>query len=533
MNIDNSEALRVVESMTPKQKAAFIEKYQQYKAKRDAYPLAFVVPTVPQAAFLRLPHQVTAMYGANSSGKSFIGAYKAACYLVGEDPLGIIPHEIPKPVRQFAGVKRITKLWMGCTRVDKGLAIMRQNLAPLLPPDSFYIVDHKATLTMKDTGASIQAISYGADIESWQSDAVDGIWLDEQAPYDVYRESFARVARVDGRIWLTLTFLYEHSLWQYWEIYKKGNSESAPHIGYVVANLDSNTYLTDNQRQNLKSFYANDPDSTSRIDGLPTVPSGLVHKSFDHAVHVIKPFPITSYYKERYKFARVFDLHPRQNSVMTLAMYRENPLEVYIVGELSLPGGISNMPEFKYHVHKYMETFEEDGVPLPIYDNILDAPETALTRSGSLYSSSHQDQQPFGLLASLAADDNYFIDNRRITVPGITGIPGNRDLTTAISRFNTLLSYKNQTPSFQIFSTCKNHIHSIESLAWDNYASNNYDRPLRERVTKKDDHEVRNIHYLIMSMPHPILFSPDEDIESKAARRSRRKYSAPNFPRRY
>lgn len=531
-NNESTELAELIAGMTDEQKRAFIEKYQSYRKRRDEYPLAFVRPTAPQADFLRLPQIVTAMYGANSSGKSFIGAYKAACYLVGEDPLGLIPYEIPKPNRQFAGVNRTTKLWMGCTRVDKGMAIMRQNLAPLLPPDSFEISDYKQLLVMKKTGASIQAISYDAKIESWQSDAVDGIWLDEQAPYDVYRESFARVARVDGRIWLTLTFLYEHSLWQYWEIFKKGNSAAAPHIGYVIANLDSNTYLSSDQISNLKTFYANDPDATSRIDGYPTVPAGLVHKAFDQTIHVIEPFEITKYYKDRYKFARIFDLHPRQNSVGTLAMYQESPLQIYIIGELSLPGGISNIPEFKYHVHKYLEEFETDGIPLPIDTTILDAPETALTKTGSIYAANHQDQQPYGLLSSLAADEQYKLDNTVRRVPGITGIPGNRDLTTAISRFNTVLGLRDPQ-AFFIFSTCKNHIHSIESLAWDNYKSQDYDRPLRERVTTKDDHEVRNIHYLTMHLPHPVLLAPDDDIEQKARRRSRPKHNTPNFSRRY
>lgn len=488
MALTDEQLKNIIDNMSKEQLDEFLTSANELETSRAKNPLIHVVPHDSQETFLRLDKKEVFFFGANSAGKSFIGAYKAACYLTGGDPLGMIPHEIPSPQRMYGGIKIYTKLWMGCVKLEKGVEIIKQNLLPLLPPDSHYPLNETKGLLKMKAGPELQCYSYGADTETWQADALDGAWLDEQCPWDKYRELRARVARRDGRIWSTMTPLYGNSSWTYWEIYKKAETGENPDVGYCIADIEDNIYLTDAMKQRLYTAYEDTDEAAARLHGKFMLMQGTIHPHFNPESHIIEPYQITDYHLHRYNLMRIFDLHPRQPSVMSFAMWRDRPREIVVFDELSMPGGILNMFDFKLNVHRIAERHSIKGN----ITNILDSPDPSSTNPGP---GMEDKRHPVTLLTSLAVQEK--AGNK--VVPGITGIPANRDRTSGIKRFNDHLI---EPGCFSIFNTCKNHIFSIENYRWDDWIGKlSYEKPLKEEPVKKFDHEVRNMHFLCMHLP--------------------------------
>lgn len=508
-NPDAEQLEQMVNSLTEDQIDNILRLNAELEMSRDKDPLPHVILTKPQAEFVSMDKKEAWFFGANSAGKSFAGAYKAACYLRGSDPCGIIKHPIPAPRRKFAGIPMTTKLWMGCVKMDKGVDIIKQNLLPLLKPGSYDFHETRGQIVMRESGASLQVMSYDADTQKWQSDALDGAWLDEQCPFDKYQELRARVARRDGRIWGTATPIYIDSIWMFYEIFQKSQSGENPNVGYVEADLESNVYLTQSMKDQLYAAYKDDEWADARLRGKFIFMRGAIHKSFNRNIHIVPPFPITAYHRDHYNFIRVFDLHPRQNSVMSIIMWRDNPREIYIIDELSMPGGIADMTNFKIEAHNVTAAVSSEFVLTPDV-NIVDTPDPAIVNSGPEF---HTGAIPVTLRAALARTE-YLAGE---TIPGITGRPPNRDETTAIARTNDHFNHDPQ--AVFIFSTCKNHIFSIENYRWEEWhGSAAYEKPLKERSVKKDNHEVRNFHFAIMTMPPLNVARAELDERARAPR---------------
>lgn len=454
---------------------------QRIEESREAFPLLHIVPTSMQKKFLRMAANEAAFFGANGSGKSFAGAYKAACYLVGHDPLGLIPYEIPKPTRYVAGVRVFTKLWLGCVNLEKGVELIKQNLLPLLPKDSYVFNEYKGLVKMK-AGPQLKVMSYEMETNKWQSDAVDGGWMDEQCPWDKYQELRARVARRSGKIWLTLTPLTEFAPWMYWEIVKKAD-KGDKRFGYVTADIEDNYYLDEDQKKMMYDAYAGTEEEAARLHGSFGFTRDIIHSKFNHETHVIKPYPIDDRMREKFNFVRIFDLHQRQVSVMTLAMYQEAPREVVVLCELAMEGGVIRLWEFKKAVHEITKDFTE-----MVETDIIDTPDAKIDNEAE---NMGRDLTLMSLLSAFAADENY----NGLIVPGISGIPANRDATNGVRRFNELLLLKD---GFKIFNTCPRHIKGIENFRWDNWHGRRMnDRSEKEKFIRKDIHEIRNLHYLM------------------------------------
>jgi len=460
----DEELLKFLDKLTPQEIEDIAVNLGELEKSREAFPLLHYEPHPKQLEFHRMESKERFAFGGNSSGKSFAGAAEAAFFLLGKDPTGLTGRTFPKPRRKFGGIEISTKLWLGCVKTDKGVEILKQNLLPLLPKGSHYpLKETKGLLEMKN-GASLQVMSYDQDVEKWQSDAIDGIWLDEQPPRWHYDECRARVARRNGLIWCTVTPLGKNSPWMYWEIYRNVNNN--PDVDHLFMDIEDNIYLTQEMKQRLYTAYAGTDEEAARLRGEFLLRQGVIHKGFDRSTHVIDDFEIKKSHKEEYEFARIFDLHPRNPNVCMWVMFKKTPPIAYVIRDFSMQGFIGDYADSVTKQTEDMEIF--------IKVNVIDTPDPK------------NPEQPGTTL------------RLEMAKRGIAGIVGNRDLNTGIQRFNEYI----KNGSLFIFKSCKDTVFSVENFRWDNWRGPSAElKNAKEKPIAKDDHHCRGLHMFLLWMP--------------------------------
>jgi len=451
-----------VDNMSPDELSALLEKLQQIEKIKEENPLALYEPNRTQKPFHESEHGIKWLYGGNMSGKTYAGSKETVCELLEEDPSGTTPDRDYKKNPMFSSLPK--KLWFGTVNIQKAIAIYEQDLRPKLPRGSWQKFDNKTnTLYMKNDNI-LQLMSYESDIRMWQSDAVDGIWLDEQPPFLHFKEARSRVNRKSGRIWCTMTPLYANSAWAFREIFQ--NRRNDPNIKYWIMDLMDNIHLTPEQIQAQLDAFKGTDEEESRLHGRHMVLQGVIHSDFNEEVHVIEPFEITKAYKQNYEFCRVIDLHKRNPNVCQWFMYRRQPNpEVYLIKELSI------RPEL---IDMFCENIKHISGDLKIRYTIIDSADSKL-----------DDEQGKSLKSEMIRH-------------GIAGIPANRSHGAGRARLDEYL----RSRRYYIFSTCTDSINSIMYHIWDNYRGvRSEEVDPKETWVKKDDHQVRNMHYQILMMP--------------------------------
>jgi|GEM_PF-4487924 len=452
---------------------------------REKYALIHYRPHAKQAIFDKLfqSHIETFMFGGNGSGKTIHGAKTTACYLLGEDPSGTTSNDLyPKPERMHTGRKIFTQGYFGCTRIDKGIKIIKQDLIPLLP-EGFITKKpsiNDPTLETK-LGTGLTIMSYKADDEQWQSDSLDFVWFDEQPPYAKYKEALSRILRRKGRVWCTMTPIYAKSAWTYWEIVR--NKRGNPNCSYVTVDIMDNDYLDDEIKQNYITSYKGTKEEQARLHGKHTLMMGVIHADqWKPDKHVIEPFELNDpIVREEFELVRVMDLHPRNPNVCQWFLVRRAPKPViYQIKELSMKG-----VHIKLFGENVKRITEEIGMIPKV--TIIDTPDA-------------RDENQLG--TSLRMELAKIKENGK----SMSGIPANRSIMSGIMRFGEYL----EQDRFMIFKDSvdkasnveEDTVFSIESYRWDEWKGSNADeKEPKEKPIGEDDHWVRNCHYLCLWMP--------------------------------
>lgn len=476
--LTEQEIREMVKSLPLEDKIGLAEDFarEDYQSRRN--PMLYFKPVPGQAEFLKMLSQydLIGYFGGNRSGKSMGGAYATAVYLTGKDPLNLCNGlKIPKPKRRFALRETTTLVWIGSQKFSKGVELVEKKLLPLLSPDT-YVWRRTEGLLKMNNGAEAQVMSYDQDAEKWASSEVDLIWLDEECPFSIYEECCVRISTRDGKLMNTVTPLNAESVWTYFEFVENMNDKT--NIAYIYVNMDDNFYLTDKQKRTMHEAFDKSESSGARLKGIHSIAEGLVHKKFDPKVHVIKPFKIIpeKWISRGWKFGRVFDIHTRNDQVGQWFMYKRDGVnsKFIVFDEISYPSG--DTMAFGDVVN---DITRKHGAP--ISKTIIDTPETGDT----------------------GRVDPTMI--RMLKEKGIVGEPPvNRSVALGINRFNDFLVSEDGEgkPLFQVFDTCRNTIHSIRILQFQNWRGSSKElNPPKEKIVKKDADEVRNLHYISLWLP--------------------------------
>lgn len=208
-----------------------------------------------------------------------------------------------RPTRWMAGSESLELTRKGIQRVLFGPPEQRNEWGTGMIPKECLgdtsmrsgVADAIASSTIKHvTGgeSSLQLLSYDMGRTKWQAETIDGAWLDEEPPADIYTEALTRTNVARGPVMFTATPL----LGMTEVIGYFYPSPNTPQRALVMMNLDDVDHYTAEQKAEIIASYpAHERDARTR--GIPMLGSGRV---FPIAEDVIKcdPFAIPAHWPQ-------------------------------------------------------------------------------------------------------------------------------------------------------------------------------------------------------------------------------------------
>lgn len=153
----------------------------------------------------------------NQLGKTYSGAAELAYHLTGRYPPGWPGRVWTRPTSWLAGSESGELTRDGMQRLLVGPPSIEEAWGTGLIPREFFAQKPKRRAGIKDAidavvvnhvqgGQSVVRFkSFDQGRSKWQADTVDGVWLDEEPPYDVYEEAVTRTNATNGMVYITFT----------------------------------------------------------------------------------------------------------------------------------------------------------------------------------------------------------------------------------------------------------------------------------------------------------------------------------------
>lgn len=281
--------------------------------------------------------QLLAMTG-NRCGKTFTGAAIMAMHATGLYPEWYTGVRFDRPIKAWAA---------GISTETTRDIIQKELLGDPFNPDCFgtgmipkeFIRD---TVIRQGIPCGVQAIlvkhisggtseislkSYEMSQDKFMGSAIDLIWLDEEAPREIFTQCITRTATTGGYTYLTFTpehgmtdlvkdFMYNRKAGQF---LIQATWEDAPHLNDAV-------------KEQLLSVYTA-AERAMRSEGVPTLGTGIVFPIAEQMI-TVEPFQIPPHWFKLIGIDLGFD-HP--NGVACVAWDQENDT-IYLYDEYSERG---------------------------------------------------------------------------------------------------------------------------------------------------------------------------------------------------
>jgi len=282
------------------------ERELKYRKKLD--PLAFFENLEQQERFGKDPSKVKGLFGGNRSGKTEKGAEY------------VLNKMREKPNQRW---------WLCAETFQDSVNIQQRKVWSLLPKLGIkYGKYNEITgftnrkIVLKNGSIGIFK-SYDQERESFQGEDLDGIWNDEEAPYDIYREQRMRLIDRNGEMIFTMTSLkgVTDLLQNIFENHDTLESKYAPLVDETLPRVvekegirfyllwtTENPYI-DQERTLLETKLMTKDEIKSRIYGMPINLSGKIYMKFNKGIHVI-PFEDVPFNKVT--LYEVLDPHDRK-----------------------------------------------------------------------------------------------------------------------------------------------------------------------------------------------------------------------------
>jgi len=156
-------------------------------------------------------HRERAFIAANKIGKTIVGAYEVECHMTGTYPSWWTGHRFAKPtIWWLAGdtgksTRDIVQLTMLGQTGNFGTGMIpRDKLIHTIPKQGLANAIEIFYVKHVSGGKSVGTIkSYDQRREAFQGTNIDGIWLDEEPPMDIYTECTLRLMTTNGIIIIT------------------------------------------------------------------------------------------------------------------------------------------------------------------------------------------------------------------------------------------------------------------------------------------------------------------------------------------
>lgn len=243
-------------------------------------------------------HRERMLMAANQVGKTWAAGFETAMHMTGKYPQWWTGKRFDGPVRWIAGSESSELTKKGVQRILFGApenetawgtgAIPKADLIstsrkPGVPDAlSGALVRH-----LSGGASSIQLQSYDQGRSKWQADTLDGAWLDEEPPEDIYFEVLTRTNTTLGPIYTTMTPLMGVS-----SVVKRFYLD---HVGSLtMMTVDDAAHYTPEQRRAIVSSYP-EFERDARTKGIPQLGSGRVFPVSEGAV-ACPAFPIPAHW---------------------------------------------------------------------------------------------------------------------------------------------------------------------------------------------------------------------------------------------
>lgn len=222
------------------------------------------------------------LMAGNQLGKTLSAGYETAMHLTGRYPDWWVGKRFDHPVRWIAGSESTELTRKGVQRILLGPPENRNAWGTgAIPKDCIIgnpamrqgVPDSVASINIKHISggqSNIQLQSYDQGRSKWQADTLDGAWLDEEPPADVYFEVLTRTNVSLGPIYVTLTPLLGVS-----DVVKRYYIDETPGTHLTKMTIDDAEHFTPEARASIIASYP-EFEREARTQGIPQLGSGRV-----------------------------------------------------------------------------------------------------------------------------------------------------------------------------------------------------------------------------------------------------------------
>jgi len=260
--------------------------------------LKHYVPYPKQAEFHAAGRQYRerGFMAGNQLGKTMAGAAEMAMHMTGRYPQWWRGRTYDKPIRAAAGSESAELTRDGVQRLICGNPRDPGALGTgLLPKDAIASSTKRSgipdaldgVVVIWGGGGDVQQghsvlnfKSYDQGRGKWQADTLDLVWLDEEAPMQIYSEALTRVSSTDGMVYSTFTPLIGMS-----EVCRRFLLERSPDRTLINMTIDDALHYTPEQRARIVAGYpAHEREARAR--GTPQLGSGRIFPIAEEEISV-------------------------------------------------------------------------------------------------------------------------------------------------------------------------------------------------------------------------------------------------------
>lgn len=232
----------------------------------------------------------------NQLGKTWSGAAEVAMHVTGLYPDWWTGHRFHRPTRWIVGSESGELTRKGVQRVLLGPPEKREEWGTgSIPKDRLTghsmkqgVPDAVSSITVKNEfggDSVIQFASYDQGRTKWQADTVDGVWMDEEPPADVYSEALTRTNATGGLVFVTFTPLMGMS-----QVVRRFLKEKPAGSTVVTMTIDDVEHYSAEKKAEIIAAYP-EHEREARARGIPMMGSGQVFPIAESSIRC-EPIPI-------------------------------------------------------------------------------------------------------------------------------------------------------------------------------------------------------------------------------------------------
>jgi len=423
--------------------------------KREKWAVSSYRPYPIQETVHKSDKSIVFFFGGNRVGKTQMGAAEMVWYLLGDHP--------------FKEIKPPISAWACCLSTDVQMEASQPKIMALLPQEEirkiYYLRNGIIQRIELKNGSNLTFKSYEQGAEKFQSAGKDIIWFDEEPPQDIFKESIIRrEAGKDLKVICTMTPV-NGLTWTYYDVFRN----PAKNTEWYLASWNDNIYLTEEQKEEMRSQYSED-ELVYREKGGFIHLSGQVYKSFDPSKHIIEDYNV----EPDDEIYRSMDFGATREHPFACAWVALRPNGQYVVFQEEVIYGSIGFEQLIGRVSELSEGF--------------------------IVRSSYGDP----------ARPDWIDEFNRA---GVYMVKPQKDVPLGISKVQQVLDDRTPQgePRLVFTKNCPIAIEEMINYRWDKkLTAQGQQRPL-----KKNDHVIDAIRYLLYTISQPLQYDDYEEVNQR------------------